>query len=174
MKKGKYLIAGLVLMLFIGTSVCALAADKIGFINLREIMRDSAAGKKAGEDFKKLYEKKNEAIKTAENELKKMKEDLDKQAAVLTPSARKDKESAYQKKMRDYQLLVDDTNKELKEKDEEVGKKIIPEIMKAVRSVAEREKLTMVVDIMSVAYYAKEQDISKKVIEEYNKQSTKK
>ena len=174
MKRNMYLIAGFLLLFFVCTSANSFAADKIGFINLREIMRDSNAGKKAGEDFKKLYEKKTEAIKTMENELKKMKEDLDKQGAILTPSARKDKDAAYQKKMRDYQLLVDDTNRELKDRDEEIGRKLIPEIMKAVRTVAEREKFTLILEITSVAYYAKEQDIDKKVIEEYNKQSLKK
>ena len=174
MKRNMYLIAGFLLLFFVCTSVNSFAADKIGFINLREIMRDSNAGKKAGEDFKKLYEKKTEAIKTMENELKKMKEDLDKQGAILTPSARKDKDAAYQKKMRDYPLLVDDTNRELKDRDEEIGRKLIPEIMKAVRAVAEREKFTLILEITSVAYYAKEQDIDKKVIEEYNKQSLKK
>jgi len=32
----------------------SFAADKIGFINLQEIMQNSNAGKKAAEDFKKF------------------------------------------------------------------------------------------------------------------------
>jgi outer membrane protein len=171
MKKNIYLIAGLVLMFFVFADFNAFAADKIGFINLREIMQNSIAGKKAGEEFKKLYDKKREVIKTMENELKKIKDDLDKQASVLTEAARKDKEAAYQRKLRDYQLLVEDTNKELKGRDEEIASKLIPEIAKVVRVIAEREKYTLVIDTasMPVVYHAKESDFSKKVIEEYNK-----
>ncbi|PKN70968.1 MAG: hypothetical protein CVU54_03015 [Deltaproteobacteria bacterium HGW-Deltaproteobacteria-12] len=173
-RKSIYLIAGFVLMFFILTGSNVFAADKIGFINLREIMQNSNSGKKAGEEFKKLYDKKTETVRAAENELKKMKEALEKQATVLTPLAAKEKETAYQKKMRDYQILVDDTNKELKAKDEEIATKIIPEITKVVRTIAEREKYTLVIDVasMPVAYYAKEYDISKKVIDEYNKQQS--
>lgn len=43
-----------------------------------------------------------------------MKDELEKQGSVLTQSSRSEKEAAYQKKMRDYQLLVNDTNEELK------------------------------------------------------------
>ncbi|OPY85373.1 MAG: periplasmic chaperone [Smithella sp. PtaU1.Bin162] len=173
-QKNVYLIAGFVLMFFIFTNSNVFANDKIGFINLREIMQNSTNGKKLGDEFKKLYDKKNEAIKTTETDLKKMKDALDKQAAsgLLTPAARKEKETVYQKKLRDYQILIDDTNKELKAKDEEIAAKLIPEIMKVVRAVAEREKFTLVMDIasMPVPYAAKENDISKKIIEEYNKQ----
>ena len=170
-----YLIAGFVLMSFIFASPNVFAADKIGFINLREIMQNSNSGKKVGEEFQKLVEKKSETIKATENDLKKVKEALDKQSSLLTPAARKEKETAYQKKLRDYQILVDDTNKELKAKDEEIAAKLIPEVVKVVHAIAEREKYTLVIDIasMPVPYYAKENDFSKKVIEEYNKQNKK-
>jgi outer membrane protein len=175
MKKNIYLIAGFVLMSFIFTNFNVFAADKIGFFNLREVMQHSNNGKKAGEEFKKLYDKKTTVIKSAENELKKIKDALDKQSAVLTQTAKKEKETAYQKKLRDYQILVDDTNKELKAKDEEIATKLIPAIVKVVRTIAEREKYTLVIDVasMPVAYYAKENDFSKKVIDEYNMSSNK-
>ncbi|MEN6374953.1 MAG: OmpH family outer membrane protein [Smithella sp.] len=176
MKKNIYLIAGFVLMSFIFTSFNVFAADKIGVFNLREVMQNSNNGKKAGEEFKKLYDRKSTAIRAAESDLKKMKEAMDKQSAVLTKTAKKDKETAYQKKLRDYQILVEDTNKELKAKDEEIASKLIPDIVKVVRAIAERENYALVIDVasMPVAYYAKENDFSKKVIEEYNKVSTNK
>ena len=99
MKKNIYLIAGFVLMSFIFTNFNVFAADKIGFFNLREVMQNSNNGKKAGEEFKKLYDRKSTAIKAAESDLRKMKEAMDKQSAVLTKTAKKDKETAYQKKL---------------------------------------------------------------------------
>lgn len=172
MKKNIYLIAGIVLMLCIFASSSIFAAEKIGFINLRAIMQNSNNGKKAAEEFKKLVDRKSETIKAAESELKKMKDALDKQSAILTETVKKEKETAYQKKMRDYQILVDDTNKELKAKDEEIAGKLIPDIMKVVRIIGEREKYTLIMEIssMPVPYFSKENDISKKVIDEYNKQ----
>ena len=173
MKRNIYLIT--VIILFVSVwSINSLAADKaeiIGFINLREIMQNSDTGKKAAEDFKKFYEKDTKEIKATEEELKKMKEDMEKQGPILTQSARSEKETAYQKKLRDYQLQVNDTNEELKKRDQEMTQKLMPGIMKIVRSIAEKERYTLVIDVatMPIPYYAKQNDISKKVIEEVNK-----
>jgi outer membrane protein len=170
MKRNIYLIAGLVLLLFVWSSN-AFAAEKIGVINIREIMQNSIAGKKAAEDLRSLAEKKSAPIKSLENELKKMKDELDKQGSIMTQNARRDKEEAYQKKLRDYQLLVNDTNTELQKRDQEVFQKLMPEILKVVRAIAEKEKYTLVIDIatMPVPFHAKESDLSAKVIEDYNK-----
>jgi outer membrane protein len=175
-RKNIYLIAGFVLMFFVFAGSNVSAADKIGFINLQEIVQNSNAGKKAAEDFKKLLDKKKAAVTVVENELKKIKDDLDKQRTILKESAYKEKDSIFQKKYRDYQLLIKDTEKELKDRDQEVASLLIPEIFKAVRVIAEKEKYTMILDVstMPLPYYDKASDISKKVIDEYNNLSASK
>ena len=72
MKRNIYLMTIITLLVFVW-STSSLAVDKIGFINLQEIMQNSNAGKKAAEDFKKFYEKETQEIKscrkrTEENE----------------------------------------------------------------------------------------------------------
>jgi outer membrane protein len=159
-------------MSFVLISINGYAADsKIGFINLREIMQNSDAGKKAAEDFKKFYEKDTKEIKATEEELKRIKDEMEKQGPILTQSARSEKETTYQKKLRDYQLQVNDTNEELKKRDQEMTQKLMPGIMKIVHSIAEKERYTLVIDVatMPIPYYAKQNDISKKVIEDVNK-----
>jgi len=172
MKKEICLITGLILMSFVFISTNGHTAEsKIGFINLPEIMKNSDADRKAGEEFKKLFDKKREGIAAAEKDLKKFKDELDKQGPIMTEDARREKGATYQRKLRDYQLLVEDTNKELKMRDGEAASKLIPQITKVVSKVAEKEKYTLVIDIanMPVPYYAKERDFSNKVIEEFNK-----
>ena len=171
MKKNICLIAGFILIGFVLINTNGYAADsKIGFINLREIIQNANAGKKAGEEFKKLYDKKREELAAAESALKRLKDELDKQGPIMTEDARREKGTTYQRKLRDYQLLVEDSNKEMKGRDEEIGSKLLPQIMKVVRKIAEKEKYTLVIDVasMPVPYYAKENDFSKKVIEEVN------
>jgi outer membrane protein len=170
MKKSIYLMTVITLLIFVWSTGC-LAADKIGFINLQEIMQNSIAGKKAADEFKKFYDKETKEIKAAEAELKKMKDELEKQSSIMTQASRSEKEAAYQKKLRDYQLQVNDTNEELKKRDQEMTQKLMPGIIKIVRSIAEKEKYTLVIDVatMPIPYYAKEGDFSKRVIEEFNK-----
>ena len=172
MKKNIYLMAGIILLVFVW-STSSSAADKIGFVNLPEVIQDSTAGKKAAEDFKKFLEKKTQEVKSSENELKKMNDELVKQTSIMTQSARNAKEDAYQKKLRSHQFLVKDTNEELTKRDEEMTQKLMPGIQKAIKNIAEKEKYVAIflvgIPNVPVAYYSKENDISKKVIEEFNK-----
>lgn len=176
MKNNIYLIAGLVILIFVWTNT-SFAADKIGFINMQSIMQGSSDGKKAAEEFKKLVEQKQVSIKAMENDVKEMKNELDKENSAMTASARNDKEVAYQRKLRDLQILSDDSQKELQKRDQEYSQKLIPEILKVVRAIAEKGKYTLILDIstMPIPYFDKANDISKKVIDELNKvQNTKK
>jgi len=152
-------------------STCAFAAEKIGFIDMREIMVKSDAGRKAADDFGKLYEKDKAMIQQREGEMRKLKEDLDKQRSVLTETALKEKEAAYQKKFRDYQLLVKDSNEELQTRDQELSKKLVPDILKIINVIGDKEKYTLIIDISStpVPYVTKENNLTQKVIEEFNK-----
>lgn len=169
MKKNIYLIAGFTLLLFVLSSG-AFAADKIGFINTQDVLVKSIAGKKANEDLKRLFDKKAAPLKSMESELKKMKEDLEKQGSMMADTARRDKEAAYQKKLRDYQILAQDTNEEFKNKQLEMLQKLEPDIQKAIRNVAEKEKLSAVFIIAPpLAYFAPENDITGKVIDEFNR-----
>ena len=167
---GWFVAAVLILALAFAVSPAA-AAEKTGFVDIREIMLTSSAGKKAAEDFKKSFEKDKAAIQEKEAELKKLKDELEKQRPLLKEDAMKEKELAYQKKFRDYQIMVKDSNEELQAKDQDLSKKIIPEILKLVQSIGEKEKYSMIVDISAIplAYYSKENDLTKRVIDEFNK-----
>jgi outer membrane protein len=168
MKKSICWVILAAVLIFAWASV-SLAADKICIVSLQKVMQGSNAGKKATEDFEKFREKKSQEIKNAEKELQKMKDDLEKQGSLMTPSSRSEKETAFQKKMRDYQLLVNDTNEELRKRDRETAEKIGPSIMKVVNAIAEREKCALMLDTTALLYYAKENDYTAKVIEEFNK-----
>ena len=171
MKRYGSLIGGMAILALVLSGSPAAAAEKTGFVDIREVMLSSTAGKKAAEDFKKTYEKEKATIQERETELKKLKDELEKQRPLLKEEVMKEKELAYQKKFRDYQLLVKDSNEELQAKDQELSKKMIPEILKLVQTIGEKEKFNMIVDISAIpiAYYSKENDLTKRVIEELNK-----
>jgi outer membrane protein len=156
-------------LLFYGSY--ALAAEKMGFVDIRAIMLKSAAGKKASEEVAKIYEKNKTTIQAKETELKKLKEELEKQRVVLKEDAMKEKEAAYQKKFRDYQLVVKDANEELQARDQELSKKLVPSIVKVINTIGEKEKYTLIIDVgmPSIVFHAKANDLTNKVVEEFDK-----
>jgi outer membrane protein len=170
MRKNIFVVLAVALLIFTW-STGSYAQEKIGFINMRQVIQTSNAGKKAGDEMKRIADRKQAEITALERELKSMKDELEKKSSVMTAKARSDKESAYQKKLRSYQILVNDSNEELRKKDQEVFQKLMPDIMKIVHSIGEKEKYTLIVDVatMPVPYFDKSKDISKKVVDEFNK-----
>jgi len=171
MKRYGWIIVGMAILTLVFSESRAAAAEKTGFVDIREVMITSNAGKRAAEDFRKTYEKEKAVIVERENELKKLKDELEKQRPLLKEEVIKEKDSTLQKKYRDYQLLVKDSEEELRAKDQELSKKLLPEIMKLVQAIGEKEKYTMIIDMgqIPLAYYAKENDLTKRVIEEFNR-----
>jgi len=167
---GWFVVAVLISALAFAASPAA-AAEKTGFVDIREVMLTSNAGKKAAEDFKKTFEKNKGIVQEREAELQKLKDELEKQRPLLREDAMKEKELAYQKKIRDYQIMVKDTNEELQAKDQDLSKKMIPDILKLVQSIGEKEKYSMIVDVSAIplAYFSKDNDLTKRVIDEFNK-----
>lgn len=171
MKKYGWFVTGIVILALAFAVSPAAAADKTGFVNIQEIMVTSNAGKKEADEMKKSADKTRVIIQEKEAELKKLKDDLEKQRPLLKEEVVKERELAYQKKFRDYQLLVKDSNEELQAKEQEILKKMIPEILKLVQAIGEKEKYGMIIDISQVplAYYSKENELTKRVVEEFNK-----
>lgn len=147
----------------------ALAAEKIGVINVREVMLNSESGKKAGAEFKQFLDKKQKELSRREEEVKLIRDELDKQRSLMTEETLKEKETNYQVKLRDLQRLFDDSKQEIQMKEQDMAKKMIPEIMKVVASFGEKEGFTVILDVNVVAFHAKGIDITDRVIQEFDK-----
>jgi outer membrane protein len=163
MKKRLTLIGILAVALVFVVSGTAVA-QKIGFINMRAIMSQSDAGKKAEAELKKFVEKKKADIAKKEEELKKLKDELEKQKSVLTAEAYREKEAS-------YQVKVQDANEEVGKKEQVITGVMIPDILKIVEQVGKQGKYDAILDLNNpvVVYHDKEDNLTKKIIEEYNK-----
>jgi outer membrane protein len=149
----------------------AEAADKTGFVDIQKVMLTSNAGKKAAEDYKAAFEKNKKVIQDRESELKILHDEIEKERPTLKDDVVKERELAYQRKFRDYELLIKDSNEELQNKDRELSSKLIPEIMKVVQSIGDKGEYTVIVDLsmIPIAYHAEENDLTTRVLEEFNK-----
>ena len=169
MKRQGLFITGLVILILVLMGSWAAAAEKTGFVHIGEVILSTSSGKQLLEASRKTREK----LKREDNELKKLKDDLDKQRPLLKADVVKEKELAFQKKVRDFQIEVKDSEDEFKAKEQELYKKLIPDILKLVQAIGEKEKYGMIIDVSTIplAYYAKENDLTKRVIEEFSKTS---
>jgi outer membrane protein len=175
MKKTMILTGILAIAIIFAMTGTAAAVEKIGFINMRTILQDSEAGKKGFAELKKMFEKKKAEVTKKEDDLKKLKDEIDKQKSVLTADAFQEKETNFQVKLRDYQRFAKDAQDELAAKEQSVTAKLIPEILQVVENVGKKEGYSAIIDLNNpvIVYHDKQDELTKKIIDEYNKSAGK-
>jgi outer membrane protein len=146
---------------------------KIGVIDPQRILSESTAGKKAKDNLASFQKNRQALIELDERELRRMEEDFIKQASVLSPTAKREREEQFRRRMQEYQQKVAELNREVQEKQKDVLESFRDKLETVVAKVAKRLGLQVVVDKSKggpTLYHEEGLDISGPVIEEFNRE----
>ena len=100
-------------------------------------------------------------------------EDFVKQASVLSPAAKSEREQVFRRRMAEYQQKAGELNREVQEKQKDVLEAFRDKVEAVVAKIAKRNGLQVVIDKGKggpAIYGAEELDITNQVIEEFNKE----
>jgi outer membrane protein len=144
---------------------------KIGYVNLQRALNESLAGKKAMKDLKVDAKKQEEELNLRQEELKELKDEMDKKGIVWSKDVRDRKEREFQAKAEDFQGYFYQSNEELQQKKKEREAKIIQGLMKVMKEVAKEKGYTYVFEISAGGLLVgpEEVDFTEEVIEVYDK-----
>lgn len=169
--------AALLVLTVAAVAGCAGAGGKIegriGVVDPARVFSDTTAGKKAKESLAAFSKNRQVLIELDEKELRRMEEDFVKQASVLSPTAKREREEQFRRRMQEYQQKVGDLNREVQEKQKDVMDGFREKIELIVGRVAKRLGLHVVIDKGKggpTLYYENTLDISNQVIEEFNRE----
>jgi outer membrane protein len=162
-------IAVVFLMLLVVPAL-ARAELKVGVVDMQKIMEVSTEGKRAKGVFQKKVEKIQGEMKGKQDELTALKEELERQSAVLSELARQDKEKSYQYKLRDYQRLVKDSQEELQREDRELSEKILKDLQGLIEGYGKKEGYDLILEKTqsAVLYGSTKLDITDPIIQLYD------
>lgn len=144
----------------------------IGVMEPQRVLSETDAGKKAMESLAAFAKSRQGLVESDEKELRRMEEDLTKQASVLSANAKKEREEQFRRRMMEAQQKANQMNREIQEKQREVFEGFRGKIEKVVAKLAQQMGLALVVEKgkgSSTVYYDASLDITTKVIEEFNK-----
>lgn len=140
----KVFIVSVLLLLSLFALPVFAAESKLGTVDMQKMLTSSDAGKEAKEQLA-LRAAKYEAEKNQkEDELKKLKGELEKQSVLLSESARGAKEKDYQQKLKEYQRFLKDAQDDLQAKNDEFTNKIVEEIVKIVQDYGKKSGFTFI------------------------------
>jgi len=163
-------VVGMILLGWFGS---VLAAElKVAYVDIQRAVNESNAGKEAKKAITKDVEKFQHIAADKQKELQTLKESLDKQALMLTPDARANKEKEYQNKLREFQRWGEDTQNEVNQKRMEMERNISVALIKVIQKIGADEGYTVILEKNEsiVLYASKTIDITDRVIKAYDAQ----
>ena len=101
-----------VLFLAMYTVLPVRAEDtRIGFIDAQKVLDESLRGKQVKDQLNEYVQSRQKIVDIEEIDLKNLQEEMTKQGAVLSPSAKQEKEELFQRKFMEYQKKVSELQK---------------------------------------------------------------
>jgi len=140
----------------------AMAEGKFGFVNTERIMRDSAPAQRAQKKIEGEFSKRDQDLTRIAADLKRMQEELEKNAVTMSESQRRAKERDLTEADRDFQRKRREFQEDLNQRRNEELAQVLEQANRAIRQIAEQEKYDI---IFQDAVYANPRiDITDKVI----------
>jgi outer membrane protein len=171
MKKIVFTVFTVIVLLF---AFGAQAADlKIGYVDLNKALNESEAGKKAVKNLEEIFRAKQSVVEERQKEIRKLDEELAKQASILNPDSLKEKREEFEKLKRDFQRMIKDSEDEVEKKRTDFMDRIIKDLAELIRKTGEEEGYTMILEKAQsgVLYSPEKLDLTDKIIKKYNEAS---
>ena len=164
---------GILVLIIIGGLLTGrvYSADlKIGWLDMQKAVNECNAGKETKKALIKEAERDQRAITEKQNELKEMKESLEKQVLLLTPEARMTREQGFRTKLRDFQRWGEDVQNELNQKRIEMERNIASNLIKVVQAIGTNEGYTVILQKNEniLLFSSNSTDLTDRVIKAYD------
>ena len=169
-------IGGLLIAL-LAVSGCAAGGakveGKIGVVDPTRVLNETNTGKKSKDSLNVFSKNRQALIEMDEKELRRMEEDFGRQASVLSPTAKREREEQFRRRVAEYQQKAGEMNREVQEKQKDVLEGFREKVGLVVGKVAKRLGLQVVIDRGKggpTLYSEEGLDITGQVIDEFNRE----
>lgn len=165
------IIAVLVAVMALGFVAAEARAEsnfKVGYVDFQKALNDVNEGKKAKAQLKTEFDAKQKQLGDLENQLKSMKDELDKQRLVLSADALREKEEAFRKKYVDLNEKMNAYKMELQTKEAKVTSDIINRLQKIAADIGQKDSYDIILERSQVLYAPSKTDLTDRVIQSFN------
>lgn len=160
----------LLLLTFFAAATVSAADVKIGYVDLQKALNNCEAGKVAKEKISVKVKEYETQIEQKQKDLKKMKDDLDKQGLILSEDKRAAKKRDFDQKLKDLERFTKDIQDELQQQDAEFTRQIITDFSKIINDLGAKEGYTAIFEKTESAllYADQKADLTDKAIKAYD------
>ena len=152
----------LLLLTLAAAELPAAAQGKIGFVNTQRVLSESQPASRAQKRIEAEFQKRDHELARLAGDLKRMQDDLDKNAMTMTETQRRAKERDFGELNRDFQRKQREFREDLNQRRNEELAMVIEQANRIIRQIAEQESYDII--FQDAVYASKRIDLTDKVI----------
>jgi outer membrane protein len=137
-------------------------SGKLGFVNTERILRDAAPAQRAQKKIEAEFQKRDQELARIAGELKRMQDDLDKNAMTMSETQRRNREREFGDLNRDFQRKQREFREDLNQRRNEELAQVVELANRVIRQIAEQEKFDII--FQDAVFASPRIDITDKVI----------
>jgi len=147
----------------------ARAADqKIGVIDVQHAVSQTEEGLRAVATMKKLFDKRQQDIDGRQNDLAKMRDEIQLQMRVLSRASLQRRMEDWQRRMIEVQTAYVEYTKELQKKQADLQGPIMKKMFAVIARAAKKNGYEIILDKQAAPYVRSDLDLTETVIQMYN------
>jgi outer membrane protein len=158
---------------FFMLSTAGAEGVKIGIVDSQKILGTSVSGQAAKAELNKKEEELTNDLKSKGAEILKLKEKLEREALVMSPEMKDDKEREFRIKAGDFDAQKKKANQEMGELNMKIMSKIQSDIIAIIEGIGKKGGFTVILEKGTLLYSGGATDISDEVIKLYDAASKK-
>lgn len=156
------------LLFSLSTQTARAADDKLGVVDLQRALNEVEEGATAKKNLKKEFDEKQKQLDAKQNELKKLKDELDAQMTMMTPEKKAERVADLQKKLLEVQQLYMGLQQDLSKREGEATAQIFQKMGVILSQMGEEQGFFAIVEKTAVPYFRPSLDVTNELIRRYN------
>jgi outer membrane protein len=144
------------------TSAPSPAVSKFGFVNTERVLRDAAPAVRAQKKIEAEFQKRDQELARVAEQLKRMQEDLEKNAVTMNEAQRRTRERDFGELNREFQRKQREFREDLNQRRNEELAQVVEQANRVIRQIAEQERFDII--FQDAVYASSRIDITDRVI----------
>lgn len=161
-------IATLVAVAVAFSATSALAQNKIGYVDLQKALMSVNEGKKAKAKLEKRVVAKQKEFDKKQNDLKRLKDELEQQAAIMKDDLKRQKVQEYQRRLMELQDYYINNQKELADAEGKLTRPIFERFERILQEIGAKGNFTVILEKNATIYFSPEIDLTGRLIRDFN------
>jgi outer membrane protein len=152
-------------------SLCMFAAVAhaqdvgVGTVDMRKVLNESKAGKRAKAEMEKMIKERQEALAREEKHLESLQQAYEKEKLLLSDAQKQAKQKEFDAKLKAFQQSAASAQREVQKQEADFIQKALPEARAVIADVAKQQKLAVVFERNEAGIlYSSANDITDEVI----------